>query len=367
MKNTNKNINKNTRKNGKSTQKGSSHFTGNDRVAIELLLSERWSIGKVAKKLCKAKSSVFDEIKINSVKGIYTAQKAHVKARQRRWRARFQVMRIAIDRLLQDYVESRLKMFWSPEDIAGRIKFIDTNIPRIGKDAIYKYLKSPHGAGLIDFLWYKGRKRRSSTARSDIKDRTFIDERPKIVGRRERFGDWEGDFIVSGRRGRGALLVFVERKSRYVMIFKLSDRRVETINSILRMVFGQGQLLCNTLTIDNDICFRHHKQMSTIIGGAILFCHPYHSWEKGQVEKMNQMIRRFIIKGCNIDRISERKIRRIQNILNNKPYKCLGFYTPNEVSKRSRKLKTFILENFNKKTPDISRYLRTNFEVKCSV
>ncbi len=357
---------KNTNKKTKKLQKKSSHFTYDDRVIIELLLSEGWSYGKIAKKLQKAKSSVSDEIKLNSVKGIYTAKKAHAKAKQRKWRARFQVMKIALDRLLQDYVEERIKRYWSPEDIAGRIKFIDTNIPYVGKDAIYKYLKSPHGAGLIDFLWYQGKKRRPVVIRSDIKNRTFIDQRPKIVLKRRNYWDWEADFIVSGKHGKGALLVFVERKSRYVLIFKLSDRKVETINFVLRNVFGQGQLLCNTLTIDNDICFRHHKQMSKIIGGMIFFCHPYHSWEKGTVEKMNQMIRRFIKKGCNIDKISERKVRWVQNILNNKPYKCLGFYTPNEVLKRSRKLKLFVLENFNKNLTKKLHLMQENY-TQCSV
>ena len=354
---------KNINKNEKKAIKKSSHFTYDDRVIIELLLSEKWSYGDIAKKLGKAKSSVSDEIRLNSVKGIYTAKKANHKARQRRWGAKFQSMKIAIDAGLQDYVVSKIKQYWSPEDIAGRIKFIDTNIPYVATDTIYKYVKSVYGRNIVDFLWYKGKKRRPIVVRSDIKNRTFIDQRPKIVLKRRNYWDWEADFIVSGKHGKGALLVFVERKSRYVLIFKLQDRKVETINFILRQVFGSGQLLCNTLTIDNDICFRHHKQMSQIIGGMIFFCHPYHSWEKGTVEKMNQMIRRFIKKGCNIDKISERKVRWVQNILNNKPYKCLGFFTPKEVLSRSRKLKTFVLENFNKKTPVISRY----FNTKCSV
>jgi len=354
---------KNTNKIKKKVIKKSSHFTYDDRVIIDLLLSENWSYKKIADKLCKAKSSVSDEIKLNSVKGIYTAKKAHAKARQRRKQSKIQSMKIAIDSFLQDYVVSRIKQYWSPEDISGRIKFIDTNIPYVATDTIYKYLKSVYGRNLVDYLWYKGKKRRPVIIRSDIKNRTFIDKRPKIVLKRRNYWDWEADFIVSGKHGKGALLVFVERKSRYVLIFKLSDRKVETINFVLRSVFGQGQLLCNTLTIDNDICFRHHKQMSQIIGGMIFFCHPYHSWEKGTVEKMNQMIRRFIKKGCNIDKISNRKVAWVQNILNNKPYKCLGFYTPKEVLSRSRKLKMFVLENFNKKTPVITRY----FNSKCSV
>ncbi len=358
-----KNKKQNKKNKLKKQLKKSSHFTRDDRIKIELLLSEKWSYSQIAKKIGKAKSSLSNEIKINSVKGIYNAIKAHQKARQRRWRAKFQIMKIASSEILQNYIEKNIRKYWSPEDISGRIKFIDTNIPYVNKDSIYKYLKSHHGLELINFLWYKGIRRKARVIRGDIKDRVFIDKRPKIVLKRRNYWDWEADFIVSGKNGKGALLVFVERKSRYVLIFKLSDRKVETINYILKIVFGQGQLICNTLTIDNDICFRHHKEMSKIIKGMIFFCHPYHSWEKGQVEKMNQMIRRFIKKGCNIDKISNRKVRWVQNILNNKPYKCLGFYTPNEVLERSKKLKIFVLENFNKKTPVITGYLNA----ECSV
>ena len=216
---------------------------------------------------------------------------------------------------------------------------------------------------LLNLVLNKGKKRKAVVIRTDIKNRIFIDQRPKIVLKRRNYWDWEADFIVSGKHGKGALLVFVERKSRYVLIFKLGNRKVETINSILCQVFGSGQLLCNTLTIDNDICFRHHKQMSQIIKGMVFFCHPYHSWEKGTVEKMNQMIRRFIKKGCNIDKVSEKRIMWVQEILNNKPYKCLGFFTPKEVLSRSKKLKLFVIENFNKKTTLITKY----FNEKCSV
>jgi len=355
MKNTNKNKEKETKK--------SSHFTYDDRVIIELLLSEKWSYSNIAKKLCKAKSSVFDEIRMNSVRGIYTAKKAHAKAKQRRRLAKLQAMKIPINKLLRDYVEEKIKIFWSPEDISGRIKFIDKGIPYVATDTIYKYVKSVYGRNLIDFLWYKGKKRKAVVIRTDIKNRIFIDQRPKIVLKRRNYWDWEADFIVSGKHGKGALLVFVERKSRYVLIFKLGNRKVETINSILCQVFGSGQLLCNTLTIDNDICFRHHKQMSQIIKGMVFFCHPYHSWEKGTVEKMNQMIRRFIKKGCNIDKVSEKRIMWVQEILNNKPYKCLGFFTPKEVLSRNKKLKLFVIENFNKKTTLITKY----FNEKCSV
>ena len=136
---------KNTNKNEEKSQKKSSHFTYDDRVKLELLLSEAWSYKNIGKKINKVKSSISDEIRLNSVKGVYSAKKAHNKARQRRKQSKIQSMKIAIDAFLQDYIVSRIKQYWSPEDISGRIKFIDTNIPYVATDTIYKYLKSVYG------------------------------------------------------------------------------------------------------------------------------------------------------------------------------------------------------------------------------
>ena len=338
----------------KQTKKGiqttkNTHFCYEERVKIEFLVNEGLSNRKIAKKIGRSKSSVSDEIILNSVKSVYAAKKAHHKARVRRMYAKYQCMKIILDKILRDYVESSLKRFWSPEDISGRIKYIDKHINYANKDSIYKYVGSIHGRDLIQFLWNNGKKSTSSATRPNLTDRVFIDKRPKLVLKRTTFFNWEADFIVSGKSGSGALLVFVERRSRYVLIFKLSDRKVQTINTVLKTVFGSGQLICESLTLDNDVCFRHHPQMSRIIGAPIFFCHPYHSWEKGSVERMNKLIRRFIKKGSNINHVSERKIRWIEEILNGKPYKCLGFYTPKEVLSRSQKLKTFILSNSSEK------------------
>lgn len=317
------------------------HFSYEERVQIETLLNAGYGVRAIGREINRPKSSVSDEIKYNRVKGIYTAKKAHFKAYQKRWRARYQVLKIAINKQLREYVEEKLQQYWSPENISGRLKEIERQLPYVGKDAIYAYVLSPSGRNLEQFLWYRGQKPRGAVKTKPIAGRTFIDQRPKSVEKRWFFGDWEADFIVSGKNGSGALLVFVERKSRYVLIFKLPDRKVLTINLILAKLCG-AQLVVRTLTIDNDVCFRHHEEMSRILGARIFFCYPYHSWEKGGVEKMNQLIRRFIPKKSDISKVSEEKVLWVQNILNHKPLKCLGFQTPAEVVTRSSKLNTFI-------------------------
>jgi IS30 family transposase len=330
----------------KENKKGA-HFSYEERVKIETYLGEGMGIRKIAGRLHRPKSSVSDEINRNSVKGVYVAKKAHEKARQRRRRAKFQQLKVMAYDGLRKFVDEKLKKFWSPEGIAGRLTYIEKGLPALGKDAVYAYIGSSYGGPLEQYLWYRGKKKKPHIPRSNLTNRTFIDDRPKSIGLRRFFGDWEADFIVSGKRGSGALLVLVERKSRYVIIVKLLDRKVVTINYVLEQLIGT-QLHVRSVTIDNDVCFRHHPEMSKILGAPIFFCHPYHSWEKGSVEKMNQMIRRFIPKGTNIAKVSERKIAWVQDILNGRPYKCLGFYTPAEIAAEHPKLKKFVALTFQR-------------------
>jgi IS30 family transposase len=317
-------------------------FSFEERVKIETLLEEKKFKKEIARKLKRDPGAIRYEIKKNSVRGKYRALKAELKSYQRKWRSKFQVLKIATNKVLKEYVEEHIKRYWSPEGIAGRLKCVETNLPYVGKDAIYSYIESVHGRPLEKYLWWKGKKFKPSIEREIIPNRTMIDKRPKSVDSRVYFGDWEGDFIVSGKGGSGALLVLVERKSRYVIIWKLSNRKVATVNYILGEIFGGGSLVVRTLTLDNDISFRLHEEMSEIIGAPVFFCHPYHSWEKGTVEKINQMIRRFIKKGSDISKVTYEYILEVENILNNRPYECLKFKTPLEVVQRNAKLKVFI-------------------------
>ena len=119
-----------------------------------------------------------------------------------------------------------------------------------------------------------------------MKDRVFIDERPKIIEKKRRFGDWEGNFIVSGKSGKGALVILYERRTMHTVIEKLEARDCKTISRCLREMIN-GFVCFNSLTVDNDISFTKHQELSRILGCPIYFCHPHHSWEKGGVENMN--------------------------------------------------------------------------------
>lgn len=328
------------------------HIKTTERREIAFLRGKGYSLRSIADMLRRSPNTISNEVETNTVRGIYDPEKANHKAYVRRKYSKYQGMKVVASPGARNYIEEKLKEDWSPEQISGRIKHIDTNVPYVSRQGIYKFIYSVYGRRLESRLRYGKNKRNgkaNTNKKAPLKDRTFIDERPKIAERRGRFGDWEGDFIVSGKNGKGALLVLVERRSRYPLIFKLLDRKVTSINRVLRIVFGSSQLVASSLTIDNDICFRHHRQMSGIIRAPIFFCHPYHSWEKGGVENMNGLIRQYIKKGADISSFSDNYVKEIERKLQTRPRKCLRYKTPMEVMMENKQFKylkgfTFIIK-----------------------
>jgi IS30 family transposase len=311
------------------------HLQKADRQEIMLYLNKGYSHRDIGKLLARSPNSISLEIKKNSVRGVYDPKKANDKSRNRRKSSKYQGMKIAGHKELRDYVEEKIKKYWSPENVSDRIKNIDKHITYVSAKGIYKFLFGSHGGSLPRFLFYKGKVRKTGrhSKVTQLQDRVFIDKRPKSIGKRRSFGDWEGDFIVSGRKGKGVLLVLYERKSKYFILKRFMIQRIENIHQYIFEV--TGGVIMNSLTLDNDIVFKKHKELSRLLGKPIYFCHPYHSWEKGGVENTNKLVRRFIVKGSDISRYTDEYITWIQNILNNKPRRCLKAKTPYEVMREN--------------------------------
>ena len=316
------------------SKKSYAHITKTERQEIAILLERGYSQRDVAKALKRNVSSISREIANNSVNGEYDPAKANHKSYVARKYSKYQGMKIESRPDLRAYVEMHLNDDWSPEEVSGRIKEIDHHLTSISTKGIYKYVASVYGRALESHLAYKGRKHTPHTRIkvTQLKDRVFIDQRAKIVDGRARFGDWEGDFIVSGKNGSGALLVLHERKARYAIIRKIDCPSIDLVHQYLHEM--TGGVVMNTLTLDNDILFRKHREMSDILGTPVYFCHPYHSWEKGGVENTNKLIRRYVQKGSDVSRVSGERIGEIQMKLNARPRKCLRYRTPQEVMER---------------------------------
>lgn len=315
----------------KQNNKKYSHIKRAERLEISILLNKGYSYREIAGVLKRSVSSISEEINNNSVNGRYDPNKANHKAYVKRKYSKYQGMKVVSDIDLWNYLEEKLKDDWSPEAISGRIENVDIQIKSISAKGIYKFVYSVYGRNLEKFLAYKGKKRKPKAPQKvqQLADRVFIDQRPQIIDKRRRFGDWEGDFIVSGKNGKGVLLTLYERKARYTLIKKMTNRKIDEVHKIICEL--TGGVIMNSLTLDNDIVFRKHKELSEILGVPIYFCHPYHSWEKGGVENTNKLIRRYIPKGSDISQYSDDYVQMVEDKLNNRPKKCLNFKTPNEV------------------------------------
>jgi IS30 family transposase len=246
-------------------------------------------------------------------------------------------MKIVEHTLLRKLVEELLYDDQSPQNIAGRIRKYAKRLPTISKDSVYRFIASVYGRRIESYRNERKQRARLRRARArSLPDRTFIDKRPKHINARRRVGDVEADFIVSGKTGKGILLVVVDRKLRVTFVERILDVSVANVHRAFRRVQKRFPEL-HTITTDNDILFRDHQALAELLGVRIYFCHPYHSWEKGTVENANGVIRKDIPKGSNISRYSKRFIQKIEDKLNRRILQCLDYRTPAEALARVRK------------------------------
>jgi|SRR3989339_20373 len=332
-----------------STKKSYSHIKKAERLEIAILLKKSYSIREIAGVLNRNPGTISREIKNNKVNGKYDPTKANLKAWTKRRCSKYQGMKIVRDIKLRNYVEDSIKDDLSPEQIAGRLREVDTHLTSASHRAVYKFIHSPYGGYQLEKHLRHQKKRKHYAKVTQLADRVFIDQRPDIIEEKLRFYDWEGDFIVSGRDGTGVLLVLYERKSQLGVIRKIESRSTEVVSQVFKEITG-GEINFNSLTLDNDIAFRKHPILSKIIKAPIYFCHPYHSWEKGGVENFNKLIRQYIPKSSDISKFSKEYIQEIETKLNNRPRKSLNYKTPLEVLRENKQfqiLNYFDIINLN--------------------
>ena len=307
------------------------HLCFGERKKIERWLRKSKSITGIAQALGRAKSSISDEINSNSVRGVYNAKKAQHKADVKREKSKRDCLKVSKNPELQKFVIQSIKEDQSPEGISGRLKYIETEIEYASTKAIYKFVDSPHGRQIEGHLYSNAVKKKTGPKRGTsvgIDGRTFIDERPKKVEKRLEFGHYEGDFIESGRDGVGSLLVVVERKTRYPFLAYLTDRSTANVNRVINQLIGDKNP--QSLTIDNDISFQKHPELSELLDSVIYFCHPQSPNEKGTVENRNKAIRRYVPKRSDLSSFDEQHFKMVETKLRNKFMTCLQFKTPKE-------------------------------------
>ena len=203
--------------------------------------------------------------------------------------------------------------------------------PIVSPKAIYKFVHSVYGRQIESHLYHNAVRKRGGPKRGKsvlIDGRITIEERPKRVANRLEFGHYEGDFIESGRDGKGSLLVLVERKTRYPFLMYLENRDTATVNCATADLLAG--LSVKSLTIDNDISFQKHGELSEVLRAAIYFCHPQSPHEKGTIENRNKAIRRYVKKRSDLSKYDLSYFAMVEEKLRTRFMKCLGFKTPKE-------------------------------------
>ncbi len=190
------------------------------------------------------------------------------------------------------------------------------------------------GGDLYKNLRHRGKKynKRSGSygGRGRIPGRVDIDERPEIVEKKQRLGDWELDTII-GAKHQGAVVSAVDRSSKYCVPSKIPDKSAIHVTNALSKRLGDNKIAVLIMTADNGKEFAGHEAIAIALGANFYFAKPYHSWQRGRGEHTNGLVRQYLPKSSNLKNLCERKLDRIENLLNNRSRKVLNYKTPKEV------------------------------------
>jgi len=316
------------------------HFKPSQRNELSILLRAGHTQAEAARLLGKTASAVCQELKRNpaNTKTGYDAGLAKERAKQVRIEANQRFRKIEYNIWLRTYIVRNTKKYWSPEQISGRIKKMWPNLKNrhISKDSIYTFIYEQR-PDLVRYLrCQKGKYRRRYGTKIREKQREKlkkkrIDKRPKIVEKRKRIGDWEGDTIV-GQEKTMHILTHVERKSGLLMADKLDRATAELTNiKTIKRFKNIPKNKKYTITYDNGSTFAAHKMIEINTGLDIYFAYPYHSWERGTNENANGLLRQFFPKKSAFAMVTQRQIDEACKLINNRPRKRLNYLTPNEV------------------------------------
>lgn len=225
-------------------------------------------------------------------------------------------------------VAARLREDWSPAQIAGH------GAVAISHERIYQHIAADRRQGGALWTHLRCRKRRRRHRCGTPRERQRfggrrIHERPAIVEQRRRVGDWEGDTIVG--RGRARLVTMVDRKSGFGRACKVRNGEANTVMRAILSVMYPLHARVHTLTSDNGSEFAEHELIDIALSAKSYFAMPYSSWQRGCNENFNGLVRQYVPKGCDIDALLDEEIEQIEDKLNQRPRKRLGYKTPQDV------------------------------------
>lgn len=326
-----------------------SHLTDKDREDLDYLLrcNPSTSVRELGRIMNKDHTTISRELNRNKdpTTGRYLYGVAKKLSLDRRKKINQKLIKIIPDSELEQYILSKLKLDWSPEQICGRMrKEIESGLNLgfgltncITHKTIYNYIytQKPEWKQYLRFN-RKGKYRRKYRTKLREKQREGakkkrIDIRPQIVNKRERVGDWEGDTIVGGEK-TVHILTNVERKSGYLLADKLEQATAEETSKTYINRFNKiPKSKQKTLTLDNGIQFSKHEDIEHRLNLPIYFAFPYHSWERGTNENTNGLLRQYFPKKSKFQPITQKYLDQVVKRINTRPRKRLDYLTPEEV------------------------------------
>jgi IS30 family transposase len=311
-------------------------FTRDSRIELAVLLNARKNKTECAKILGMHRTSVSNEVRMNKDEdGIYRGLHAHKRAMERRKKAKHKYRKLN-DEKLRKYIVRKIKLRWSPEQIAGRLKKIYGGTV-ICHETIYNFIYEER-KDLIKYLRHqkdKYRRKRGTYEKNafntGLKIRK-IEERPNEVNDRSRIGDWENDTVL-GKEKIKRILTSVERKSGYGMASKVEETTAELIHKKEVELFKKiPKSKRHTMTRDNGVEFGDYdRDLEKKTKMKVYRATPYHSWERGSNENWNGLLRQYFPKGMYFANITQVEIDRAVRALNNRPRKRHGYLTPREI------------------------------------
>lgn len=309
------------------------HFTVEQRYKLEVLLQQNVRKADIAIELGKDLSSIYREIKRNSDvrNSVYKSDLANRKCSKRhKEKSKNQCFSLEIKNYVRNLIEEDL----SPEQIVG--KSLKDGVSCVSHETIYKYIwnDKKKGGDLYIHLRTQGKTYRkrgaSKDKRGQIVGRIGIENRPKEVEEKQRFGDLEIDLVI-GKDHKGALLTINDRATGMLLMKKIESKDAEIVKNATIELLQNWKPFLQTITSDNGKEFAKHQSIAAILEVDYYFANPYCSWERGANENLNGLIRQYFPKGSEFSLITNEQVENVVNKLNNRPRKRHQFNSPNEV------------------------------------
>lgn len=303
-------------------------LTDTQRYQIEAYLKAGMTKKFIIEQLQIDRSTLYRELNRNSSRrGLYRAKSAQAlcdERKERYGRAR------KFDKTRELKIIHWLnKEQWSPKQIVGYCS--KQGIEMVSHERIYQFIRADKakGGSLYKELRHKLKHRKRPIGKHiPVKDRVSISERPEIINNKQRFGDWEVDTII-GKNHKGAIVTIVERKTAFFMMQKLDQGKdAKGLAKQLTEMLLPYKKIVHSITSDNGCEFAEHKTISKKLQADFYFANPYASWERGVNEYTNKLIRQYIPKGSDFDKLTTQQITEIQHKINRRPREKLNFENP---------------------------------------